>query len=79
VLATVLKTPDEEVDDYLRALAEMAEASDGLTDPTQTVGDYVALARQADHRAVEVRVDGGRLPQGTQSATVTAHRESEIR
>jgi hypothetical protein len=25
VLATVLKTPDEEVDDYLRALAEMAE------------------------------------------------------
>jgi hypothetical protein len=25
VLATVLKSPDEEVDDYLRALAEMAE------------------------------------------------------
>ena len=40
VLATVLKTPDEEVDDYLRALAEMAEASGGgITDPPQTVGD----------------------------------------
>jgi predicted nucleic acid-binding protein len=40
VLATVLKTPDEEVDDYLRVLAEMAEASGGgITDPPQTVGD----------------------------------------
>jgi hypothetical protein len=40
VLATVLKTPDEEVDEYLRALAEMAEASGGgITDPAQTVGD----------------------------------------
>jgi predicted nucleic acid-binding protein len=36
----VLKTSDEEVDDYLRALAEMAEASGGgITDPPQTVGD----------------------------------------
>jgi hypothetical protein len=33
-------TPDDEVDDYLRALAEMAEASGGgITDPPQTVGD----------------------------------------
>jgi predicted nucleic acid-binding protein len=40
VLATVLKTPDDEVDEYLRALAEMAEASGGgITDPPQTVGD----------------------------------------
>jgi hypothetical protein len=40
VLATVLKTPDEEVDDYLRALAEMAGASGGgITDPPKTVGD----------------------------------------
>ena len=40
VLATVLKTPDEEVDEYLRVLAEMAEASGGgITDPPQTVGD----------------------------------------
>ena len=40
VLATVLKTPDDEVDDYLRALAEMADASGGgITDPPQTVGD----------------------------------------
>jgi hypothetical protein len=29
VLATVLRTPDDEVDEYLRALAEMAEASGG--------------------------------------------------
>jgi predicted nucleic acid-binding protein len=40
VLATVLKTPDEEVDDYLRELAEMAEASGGgIIDPPQTVGE----------------------------------------
>ena len=36
----MLKTPDEEVDDYLRALAEMAEASGGaISDPPPTVGD----------------------------------------
>jgi predicted nucleic acid-binding protein len=40
VLATVLMTPDEEVDEYLQVLAEMAEASGGgITDPPQTVGD----------------------------------------
>jgi len=40
VLAAVLENPDDEVDDYLRALAEMAEASGGgITDPPQTVGD----------------------------------------
>ncbi len=40
VLATVVKTPDEEVDEYLRVLAEMAEASgDGIADPPQTVSD----------------------------------------
>jgi len=40
VLATVLKTPDDEVHEYLRVLAEMAEASGaGITDPPQTVGD----------------------------------------
>jgi predicted nucleic acid-binding protein len=40
VLATVLATPDEEVDDYLQALAETAEASGGgITDPPRTVGD----------------------------------------
>ena len=40
VLATVLKAPDEEVDDYLRALAEIAEASGGgITDAPQNVGD----------------------------------------
>jgi predicted nucleic acid-binding protein len=36
----VLKTPDEEVDEYLQVLAEMADASGGgITDPPQTVGD----------------------------------------
>jgi predicted nucleic acid-binding protein len=40
VLATVLKTPDEEVDEYLQVLAELAEASGGgITDPPLTVGD----------------------------------------
>ncbi len=40
VLATVLKTPDEEVDEYLQVLAEMAEASGGgIIDPPQAVGD----------------------------------------
>jgi predicted nucleic acid-binding protein len=40
VLATVLKTPEDEVDEYLRALAEMAEASGGgITDPPKTVGE----------------------------------------
>jgi len=37
----VLKTPEDEVDEYLRALAEMAEASGGgITDPPQTVRDW---------------------------------------
>jgi predicted nucleic acid-binding protein len=40
LLPTVLKTPDDEVDEYLRALAEVAEASGGgITGPPQTVGD----------------------------------------
>jgi predicted nucleic acid-binding protein len=40
VLATVVKTPGEEVDEYLQVLAEMADApAGGITDPPQTVGD----------------------------------------
>jgi predicted nucleic acid-binding protein len=40
VLATVLTTPEDEVDEYLRALAEMAGASGGgITNPPQTVED----------------------------------------
>ena len=40
VLATVLKTPAEEVDEYLQVLAEMAEASGGgINNPPQTVSD----------------------------------------
>lgn len=39
-VGTMLKTPDDEVDDHLRALAEMADASGGgITDPPQTVWD----------------------------------------
>ena len=34
MLATVLKTPDEEIDEYLQVLTEMADASGGgITDP----------------------------------------------
>jgi len=34
------RPPDEEVDEYLQVLAELAEASGcGITDPPQTVGD----------------------------------------
>ena len=40
VLTAVLKAPDEEVDEYLDVLAEMAEASGGgISDPPQAVGD----------------------------------------
>ncbi len=40
VLAAVLKTPDEEIDESLHVLAEMSEASGGgITDPPQAVGD----------------------------------------
>ena len=40
VLARVLKTPGEEIDEYLQVLAEMAEASGGgITEPPQTVSD----------------------------------------
>ena len=40
VLATVVKTPDDEIDEYLQVLAEMAEASGGgITGLPQTVGD----------------------------------------
>ncbi|HET9898616.1 MAG TPA: hypothetical protein VFQ44_27145 [Streptosporangiaceae bacterium] len=40
MLATILKTPDDEVDEYLRVLTEMADASGGgIIDPPQTVRD----------------------------------------
>ncbi len=40
VLATVLKMPDDEIDEYLQVLGEIAEASGGgITDPPQAVGD----------------------------------------
>jgi predicted nucleic acid-binding protein len=39
-LATVVKTPDDEIDEYLQVLVEIAEASGGgISDPAQTVGD----------------------------------------
>ncbi len=40
VLATVVKMPDDEIDEYLQVLGEIAEASGGgVTDPPQVVGD----------------------------------------
>jgi predicted nucleic acid-binding protein len=40
VLGAVLKAPEDEVDEYLRVLVEMADASGGgTTDPPRTVGD----------------------------------------
>jgi predicted nucleic acid-binding protein len=40
VLASVLKMPDDEIDEYLAVPAEIAEASGGgITDPAQVVGD----------------------------------------
>jgi predicted nucleic acid-binding protein len=40
VLAGVVKTPDDEIDEYLQVLVEMADASGGgVSDPPQTVGD----------------------------------------
>jgi predicted nucleic acid-binding protein len=52
VLAMVVKTPDEEVDEYLQALAEMAEASGGgIADPPQAVGD---CADWEDNRVLDL-------------------------
>jgi len=57
VLATVLKTPDEEVDEYLQVLAEMAEASGGgIIDPPQTVGD---CADWEDNRILDLAAEVG--------------------
>jgi hypothetical protein len=40
LFATALKTPGEEVDEYLQVLAEIVEASgSGITGPPQIVGD----------------------------------------
>jgi predicted nucleic acid-binding protein len=40
VLASVLKMTDDEIDEYLAVLAEIAEVSGGgITDPPQVVGD----------------------------------------
>jgi predicted nucleic acid-binding protein len=40
VLASVLKMPDEEIDEYLAVLAEITDASGGgIADPPQAVGD----------------------------------------
>ncbi|MGO8957784.1 MAG: hypothetical protein ACLQFR_10495 [Streptosporangiaceae bacterium] len=48
VLITVLKTPDEEVDEYLQVLAEMAAASGGgITDPPRQSGTARTGSRTA--------------------------------
>jgi predicted nucleic acid-binding protein len=57
VLATVLKTPGEEADEYLRVLAEMAVASGGgIIDPPQNVGD---CADWEDNRILDLAVEVG--------------------
>ncbi len=57
VLAEVLKTPDEEIDEYLLVLAEMAEASGGgIVDPPQTVGD---CPDWEDNRILDLAADAG--------------------
>jgi predicted nucleic acid-binding protein len=59
VLATVLKTPDQEIDDYLQVLAEMAEASGGgIIDPPQVTGD---CADWEDNRILDLAVAAGAL------------------
>jgi hypothetical protein len=57
VLATVVKTLDAEIDEYLQVLSEMAQASGGeITDPPQTVGD---CAGWEDNRiCLDCRGDG---------------------
>ena len=60
VLATVVKTPDDEIDEYLQVLAEMAGASGGgLTDPPQTVGDRTDWE---DNRILDLAAAGRRVP-----------------
>lgn len=57
VLAAVLKTPNQEIDEYLRVLAEMADASGGgITDPPQTVGD---CADWEDNRILDLAAEVG--------------------
>ena len=57
VLGVVLKTPEEEVDEYLRVLVEIANASGGgLTDPPQTVGD---CADWEDNRILDLAAEVG--------------------
>jgi hypothetical protein len=52
VLATVLKTPDEEIDEYLQVLAEMAEESGGgITDPPPDSRRLPGLGGQPDSRS----------------------------
>jgi hypothetical protein len=72
VLATALKTPDEKVDDYLRALAEMAEASgDGITDPAAGGRGLSGLGGQPDPGP---RLCGGSVPDRLRTLTVNAGR-----
>jgi predicted nucleic acid-binding protein len=57
VLVTALKTPEDEVDEYLQVLAEMADASGGrIVDPPQTVGD---CADWQDNRILDLAAEVG--------------------
>lgn len=57
VLASVVKMPDDEVDEYLAVLVEIAEASGGgVVDPPQVVGD---CPDWEDNRVLDLALEVG--------------------
>lgn len=57
VLASVVKMPDDEIDEYLAVLAEIAEASGGgVIDPPQLVGD---CSDWEDNRILDLALAAG--------------------
>ena len=71
VLATVLKMPDDEIDEYLRCSAEMAEASGGgITDPPQVVGD---CPDWEDNRVLDLAAAVGAFLIVSADADLTTH------
>jgi predicted nucleic acid-binding protein len=57
VLASVLKMPEDEIDEYLEVLAEIAGASGGgIIDPPQVVGD---CQDWEDNRVLDLAMAGG--------------------
>jgi predicted nucleic acid-binding protein len=70
VLATVLKMPSDEIDEYLAILVEMAEASGGgLMDPPQAVDD---CPDWEDNRILDLALETGALMVVSADADLTA-------